>query len=156
MGRLWLVSPSALSRGQISSCFGISRRQHGSAPAELPASSPLLLSAATIQYTSIGIQSDPESGWAKNEFLFICKLCPHYWPANQLLDCVLSPYNYIFMSWVNFRVLKAPYSSKKKKKDIFFFNPRKPFFMNGYHNIIKCGIWQPVKFQLISRFWTGS
>ena len=48
--------------------------------------------------------------------------------------------------------LKAPYSSKI---DIFI---QKRFYKLIYsiNTIIKYGIWQPVKFQLVSHFWTGS
>ena len=49
--------------------------------------------------------------------------------------------------------LKAPYSSKT---DIFFIKKRFNKLTYIIKTIIKCGIWQPVKFQLVSCFWTGS
>ena len=50
--------------------------------------------------------------------------------------------------------LKVPYSSKI---DIFLFIPERfNQLIYSINTIIKCGIWQPVKFQLVSRFWTGS
>ena len=53
----------------------------------------------------------------------------------------------------NWLHLKAPYSSK-----IDIFHPLIIYinkYIHGINTIIKCGIWQPVKFQLISWFWTG-
>ena len=50
----------------------------------------------------------------------------------------------------NWLHLKAPYSSK-----IDIFHPRFNKYIYGINTIIKCGIWQPAKFQLISWFWTG-
>ena len=47
---------------------------------------------------------------------------------------------------------KAPYSSKI---DIFI-QERFNKLLYAINTIIKCGIWQPVKFQLVSRFWTGT
>ena len=49
--------------------------------------------------------------------------------------------------------LKAPYSSKI---DIFFIQERFNKLIYSINMIIKCGIWQAVKFQLVSHFWTGS
>ena len=48
---------------------------------------------------------------------------------------------------------KAPYSSKI---DIFFIQERFNELIYGINTIIKYGIWQPVKFKVVSRFWTGS
>ena len=45
--------------------------------------------------------------------------------------------------------LKAPYSSKI---DIFAWE-RFDKLTDGIKSIIKCGIWQPIKFQSVSRFW---
>ena len=49
--------------------------------------------------------------------------------------------------------LKAPYSSKM---NIFFFVIQERFnkLTCSINTIIKCGIWQTIKFQLVSRFWT--
>ena len=38
----------------------------------------------------------------------------------------------------------------------FFIQEKFNKLMYGINTVIKCGIWQPVKFQLVSRFWTGS
>ena len=54
---------------------------------------------------------------------------------------------------LNFLILKAPYSSKI---DIFFIQERFNKLIYSINTILKCGIWQPVKFKLVSRFWTGS
>ena len=43
--------------------------------------------------------------------------------------------------------LKAPYSSKI---DIFFIQERFNNLIYSINTIIKCGIWEPVKFQLVS------
>ena len=48
--------------------------------------------------------------------------------------------------------LKTSYSSKI---DIFI-QERFNKLIYGINTIIKYGIWQPVKFQFVSRFWTGS
>ena len=45
-------------------------------------------------------------------------------------------------------LLKAPYSSQ-----IDILLPKKG--LKNSNTIIKCGIWQPVKFQLVSRSWIG-
>ena len=47
---------------------------------------------------------------------------------------------------------KAPYSTKI---DIFI-QERFNKLIYGINIIIKYGIWQPVKFQFVSRFWSGS
>ena len=49
----------------------------------------------------------------------------------------------------NKKILKAPYSSKI---DIFI-QERFNKLIYGMNTIIKCGTWQPVKFQLVSRSW---
>ena len=49
-------------------------------------------------------------------------------------------------------VFKVPYSSKLDMFDQKMLNK----LMYGINTIIKCGIWQPVKFQLVSHLWTGS
>ena len=41
------------------------------------------------------------------------------------------------------------------KKDIFIQEMLNKLIYS-INTIIECGIWQPVKFQLVSRFWTGS
>ena len=42
-------------------------------------------------------------------------------------------------------------------KNRHFFYPRKIWQIDKYFLYDhKCGIWQPVKFQLVSGFWTGS
>ena len=48
--------------------------------------------------------------------------------------------------------LKAPYSSKV---GIVFIQERSNTVVCSINTFIKCGIWQPVKFLLVSRFWTG-
>ena len=48
--------------------------------------------------------------------------------------------------------VKAPFSSKI---DIFIQERYNKLIYN-INTTIKCGIWQPVKFHLVSRFWTGS
>ena len=50
-------------------------------------------------------------------------------------------------------LFKAPYSSKSSHSII---QERFDKLIYSINTIIKCGIWQPVKFQLVSRFWTGS
>ena len=45
---------------------------------------------------------------------------------------------------------------KKKKKDIFFIQERFNKLIYNSNTIIECDIWHPVKFQLGSKFWTGS
>ena len=39
---------------------------------------------------------------------------------------------------------------------MFFIQKRFNKFIYGINTIIKCGAWQPVKFQLVSRSWTMS
>ena len=48
--------------------------------------------------------------------------------------------------------LKTPDSSKIN----IFIEERFNNLIYSTDTIIKCGIWQPVKFQLVSRFWIGS
>ena len=43
-----------------------------------------------------------------------------------------------------------------KNRHFFFSQERFNKLIYGIDTIIKCGIWQPVKFQLISHFWSGS
>ena len=47
-------------------------------------------------------------------------------------------------------VLKAPYSTKI---DSFIIQERFNKLIYSMNTIIKCGTWQPVKFQLVCRFW---
>ena len=56
-----------------------------------------------------------------------------------------------------YAIFKAPYSSKI---DILLSKKKKKKKINkliyGINSFKKCCIWQPVKFQLVSRSWTGS
>ena len=43
-----------------------------------------------------------------------------------------------------------------KNRHFFFIQERFNKLIYSINTIIKCGLWQPVKFQLVSLFWTGS
>ena len=74
----------------------------------------------------------------------------------QFLEVKFSIYlnRYIFVMNASSKTsLMPPYSSTV---DIFFIHERFNKLIYGINMIIKCGIWQPVKFQIVSRFLTGS
>ena len=50
----------------------------------------------------------------------------------------------------------APAGAMTPSAEFLFIQERFNKLIYGINTIIKCGIWQPVKFQLVSCFWTGS
>ena len=58
----------------------------------------------------------------------------------------------VYITFYSFTALKAPYPSKIG----IFLQERFNKLIYSINTIIKCSIKQPVKFQLVSRFWTES
>ena len=50
----------------------------------------------------------------------------------------------------------VPAGAMTPSAEFLFIQERFNKLIYGINTIIKCGIWQPVKFQLVSCFWTGS